>query len=51
MPVENQVCVIFAATGGHVDEIEVRHLRAWERGFHDFLETQHEAVLSGIREI
>ncbi len=49
MPVENQVCVIFAATEGHLDEIEVRHLRRWERGFHDFLGTQHEDVLSGIR--
>ena len=50
MPVENQVCVIFAATQGHVDEIEVQHLRRWERGFHDFLGTQHEHLLSGIRE-
>ena len=50
MPVENQVCVIFAATQGHVDEVEVGHLRRWERGFHEFLGTQHENVLSGIRE-
>jgi F-type H+-transporting ATPase subunit alpha len=50
MPVENQVCVIFAATEGHLDEIEVRYLRQWERGFHDFLATQHEGVLSGIRD-
>jgi F-type H+-transporting ATPase subunit alpha len=48
--VENQVCVIFAATEGHLDEIEVRNLRRWERGFHDFLGTQHGEVLSGIRE-
>ncbi len=50
MAVENQVCVIFAATEGHLDEIEVEHLRRWERGFHDFLGTQHEGVLSGIRD-
>ncbi len=50
MPVENQVCVIFAATEGYLDEIEVRHVRRWELGFHDFLGTQHEGVLSGIRE-
>ena len=50
MPVENQVCVIFAATEGHLDTIEVRHLRRWERGFHGFLGTQHEDVLSGIRD-
>jgi F-type H+-transporting ATPase subunit alpha len=50
MPVENQVCVIFAATEGHLDTIEVGRLRRWERGFHDFLGTQHEGVLSGIRD-
>ncbi len=50
MPVENQVCVIFAATEGHLDGVEVGHLRRWERGFHDFLGTQQEAVLAGIRD-
>ncbi len=25
-------------------------MRRWERGFHDYLGTQHESVLSGIRE-
>jgi F-type H+-transporting ATPase subunit alpha len=50
MAVENQVCVIFAATEGHLDDVEVRHLRRWERGFHDFLGTQHTDVLSGIRD-
>jgi F-type H+-transporting ATPase subunit alpha len=50
MSVENQVCVIFAATEGHLDKIEVGHLRRWEHGFHDFLGTQHEDVLSGIRD-
>ena len=50
MPVENQICVIFAATEGHLDGVEVRHLRRWERGFHDFLGTQHTDVLSGIRD-
>ena len=50
MPVENQVCVIFAVTQGHVDDIEVRHLRRWERGFHDFLATHEGDILTGIRE-
>ena len=50
MSVENQVCVIFAATQGHLDQVEVPHLRRWERGFHDFLGTQHAEVLWGIRE-
>ena len=50
MAVENQVCVIFAATEGHVDEIEIRHLKAWERGFHEVLGTQHQDLLTDIRE-
>ena len=44
------ICVIFAATEGHLDTIEVGRLRRWERGFHDFLGAQHGGVLSGIRE-
>ena len=50
MAVENQVCVIFAATEGHLDKIEVRHLKAWERGFHEVLGAQHQDLLTGIRE-
>jgi F-type H+-transporting ATPase subunit alpha len=50
MAVENQVCVIFAATEGHLDQIEVGHLKEWERGFHEVLGTQHQDLLTGIRE-
>ena len=50
MPVENQVCVIFAVTQGHVDDIQVRHLKRWERGFHEFLSTHDGAILAGIRQ-
>ena len=50
MPVENQVCVIFAVTQGHVDDIQVRHLKRWERGFHEFLSTHDGAILTGIRQ-
>ena len=50
MAVENQVCVIFAVTQGHVDDVEVRHLKRWERGFHEFLSTHEGDVLKEIRE-
>jgi F-type H+-transporting ATPase subunit alpha len=50
MAVENQVAVIFAVTQGHVDEVEVKHLKRWERGFHEFLATHESEVLKGIRE-
>ena len=50
MPVENQVCVIFAGTQGHVDDIQVRHLKRWERGFHEFLSTHDGDILTEIRQ-
>ncbi len=50
MPVENQVCVIFAVTQGHVDDIQVRHLKRWERGFHEFLSTHDGDILTEIRQ-
>jgi F-type H+-transporting ATPase subunit alpha len=50
MAVENQVAVIFAVTQGHVDEVEVKHLKQWERGFHEFLATSEGDVLKDIRE-
>ncbi|RMH14880.1 MAG: F0F1 ATP synthase subunit alpha [Gemmatimonadetes bacterium] len=49
MPVENQVAVIYAVTQGHLDEIETRHLKRWERGFHEYLEAQHDELLEKLR--
>src|SRR5688572_3957037 len=34
MPVEHQVCAIFAVTQGHLDHIPVERIREWELGFH-----------------
>ncbi len=50
MAVENQVCVLYAVTQGHLDEIEVADLREWEKGFHEFLSGQHSEVIDGIRD-
>jgi F-type H+-transporting ATPase subunit alpha len=50
MPVENQVAVIYAVTQGHLDDVPVERLRAWERGFHDFLGAHHADILSAVRE-
>jgi len=49
MPVENQVCVIYAATNGYLDEVAVDHVRRWERGFHETLAAKHQGVLDRIR--
>jgi F-type H+-transporting ATPase subunit alpha len=50
MKVENQVAVIYAVTNGYLDEIDVTRVRAWESGFHEYLETQGAEVLNAIRE-
>jgi F-type H+-transporting ATPase subunit alpha len=50
MPVEHQVCAIFAVTQGHVDHVSVTRVRAWELGFHEHLSTQHQDLLDSIRQ-
>ncbi len=49
VPVENQVAVIYAVTNGHLDQVPVERIRAWERGFNEHLSAQAPAVLEGIR--
>ena len=49
VPVEKQVAIIYAVTNGYLDEIEVRHIRQWERDFLGYLEAKAPAVLEGVR--
>src|SRR5574338_444186 len=49
VPVEQQVVAIYAATNGFVDEVEVAHIRQWERDFLGYLEASHPAILTDIR--
>jgi F-type H+-transporting ATPase subunit alpha len=49
VPVERQVAIIFAVTNGYLDDVDVRHIRKWERDFLDYLESAPGAVLEGIR--
>ena len=48
MPVQNQVCAIYAVTNGYLDGIAVKKVREWERGFHEHLAARHREVLDGI---
>jgi F-type H+-transporting ATPase subunit alpha len=50
MAVENEVAAIFAVTQGHLDHIPVDKIRAWERGFHEFLRAQASDLIEGIRQ-
>ncbi|HEV2749763.1 MAG TPA: F0F1 ATP synthase subunit alpha [Gemmatimonadales bacterium] len=49
MAVEQQVMIIFAVTGGFLDDVSVEAIRDWERGFRDFMAAEHPEVGEEIR--
>ncbi|HET9275460.1 MAG TPA: F0F1 ATP synthase subunit alpha, partial [Gemmatimonadales bacterium] len=49
MPVEEQVAVIYAVTNGFLDDVEVKHIRQWERDFLDYLRSGVQGVLDDLR--
>ncbi|MGQ0704391.1 MAG: F0F1 ATP synthase subunit alpha [Gemmatimonadales bacterium] len=49
VPVEQQVAIIFAATNGYLDDVEVKHIRQWERDFLEYLASEPRGVFEGIR--
>jgi len=49
MAVEQQVMIIFAVTNGCLDDIEIDQVRAWETGFHEFMQSSHPQVAEQIR--
>jgi F-type H+-transporting ATPase subunit alpha len=48
MPVEKQILIIFAATGGYMDGIEVRNVGKFETQMLDYFEKNHRAELDEI---
>ncbi|HSW30908.1 MAG TPA: F0F1 ATP synthase subunit alpha [Longimicrobiales bacterium] len=50
MPVQNQVCAIYAVTNGYLDGIPVSQVREWERGFHAHMESRGVDVLHAVRD-
>jgi F-type H+-transporting ATPase subunit alpha len=49
MPVEEQVVILFAATNGYLDEVEIDVVMDWERQFRDFMRDTHGDLLDSIR--
>jgi len=49
VPVEHQIMIIHAATGGFLDELPAGDVRRWESGFHEFMRTQHADLCATIR--
>jgi F-type H+/Na+-transporting ATPase subunit alpha len=41
--------IIYAVTNGHLDNVEVKHIRKWEHDFLGYLEASHPDVLKDIR--
>jgi len=50
LPVEKQVCIIFAATNKYLDDVPVKAARAFEAGLYRYLDAQAADLLKGIRE-
>lgn len=48
--VENQVAVMFALINGFIDDVAVEKVLEWEEGFHKYLESNGQEVLTAIRE-
>ena len=50
VPVEQQVVAIYAVVNAHLDDVEVSQVRAWERGFLEFVQASYDDVLAGLRQ-
>jgi len=44
MPLEKQVAILYAVTSGHLDDIPVSKVTAFEDGFHRFKEASHPEI-------
>jgi F-type H+-transporting ATPase subunit alpha len=49
MAVESQVAVIYAVTNGYLDQVPVERVRAWERGFLEYLSSRAPQVSAAIK--
>ncbi|MBI2188625.1 MAG: F0F1 ATP synthase subunit alpha [Acidobacteria bacterium] len=50
LPVEKQVAIIYAATKGYLDPVDVEQVRRYEEDLYRFLETRHPQILKDIAE-
>ena len=50
MAVENQVLIIWSATNGFLDDVEVADIQRFERELTDFMANSHPGVLQDMRE-
>ena len=50
LAVEKQVVIIFAATKGYLDPVEIEQVQRYEEELHRFLDTRHPGVLTAVAE-
>ena len=49
MPIEEQVCVLYAGVRGYLDKIPTANIGKFEQGYLDFLRSKHSSLLTSIR--
>jgi F-type H+-transporting ATPase subunit alpha len=50
LPVERQIVIIFAGTGGHVDQLPVSSLRQYETELYQYIDDKHPGLWEALRE-
>ena len=50
LPMEQQVSILFALNEGHIDDVDVDNVIAWEQEFHGFMTSNHKDLLNKIAE-
>ncbi len=49
MAMEEQVMILYAVTNGFIDDVATEKVRAWEKGFHEYMKAQFPQVADKIR--
>ncbi len=49
VPVEKQVCIIYAGVNGYLDDVPINAIGKFEEEFYAFLDTEHPEILELIR--
>jgi F-type H+/Na+-transporting ATPase subunit alpha len=49
MALHQQVMILWAVTNGAMDDVPIEKVRAWEDGFHPFMENNHPEIGEAIR--
>jgi F-type H+-transporting ATPase subunit alpha len=51
LSVEHEVCILYALTRGHLDDVAVESLGEWEKKFHEYLDTQATPMITALHEV